>query len=273
MERESPARELTEAARGAAKSNTIVGRLAGGTIVGLGLLFIGVELVHPSPPGQSAMSVGIGFVVAGTLMSLLLRYVLRKRSQDAAAMPQQLEERAQRVAHFLERHGKLTFDARPAAEARSRAIFLPLLVGVTLAVFDYGLAHKRGIDVGWARGLYLLLPLAGWLAYPRFRGARYELTETSLTRRYAEQSETIAFAQVSAARTKLIRVVRAGSTVGFYVTLSLESGKARIPLADLLAARPPGAHGPYGSELTAGDVLCWLWLRRTHQLGLEPLTT
>jgi hypothetical protein len=161
-------RELTQAVRGAAKNNMLLGLLLGGLIVALGVVFIVVELVAPSPPGQSAVPVGIGLVVAGTLVSLLLHHVLRRRSHDAAAMTQQLEQRALRVAQHLDERAKLTFDARPAAEARSRAILLPLLVGGTLAFFDYALAHKRGIDVSWARVLYGLLPLAGGSRIRRF---------------------------------------------------------------------------------------------------------
>jgi hypothetical protein len=232
------------------------------------MFFIAVELVSPSRPGQSAVPVGIGFIAFGTLLWVLLRYLLRKRSADVDAMPEELERRAQRVDLYLEQHEKLDFDARPAAVARSRALFLPLGVGIALALVDYVLASNLGIDVGSARGLYLLLPLGGWLAYPRFRGARYELTRTGITRSHGERHDTLAFSAVGAAKSELVRVVRARSVVGFYVTLTLESGQTRITLADLLAARPPNARVPNDDSPVVGDVLCWLWLRRTTELGL-----
>lgn len=240
--------------------------------VTLGLFFIGVELVTPSPPGRSAVPVGLAFITFGAVVWFILRYALRKRAADAEAMPEQLERRARLVDDHLAQHGTLVFDARPAAEARARAIGLALLGGLILGLLDYALAHKRGIDIGWVRALYLLMPVAGWFLYPLIRGARFELTQTTLSRSLEHRRESIAFDSVSAVHNELTRVVRAGSIVGFYVKLTLEAGAVRMSLADLLAARPPNSRGPYQETLTVGDVLCWLWLRRGPDLGLKRLT-
>jgi hypothetical protein len=266
---EEAAKPLTAAAKKAAKSNQWVAYVAGGGLAAIGVFMLVMDVVYPSAPGHSATPVGLGFIAAGLLFTLAMRPLLRRRARDAAAMGEQIAERAAHVSAGLAREGKLSFYRASKAGALGGTLFLNALFAWLFVLIDSALQENRGIDIGWAgRGAALaLLPISVLLSYRVARGWRYELTDSTLCIERGSRSQEVRFDAVQRATMRIVGMRSRGTHVGFQVTLTMFTASAKMALVDTLAPRRIGSKPP--KELTRGDVLCWVWLNKGKALGLQ----
>jgi hypothetical protein len=265
------AQPLTEAAKKAAKSNQWVAYLTGGLLVALGVFMLVMDVINPSKPGHSATPVALGFIGAGVLFTLVMRPLLRKRARDAAAMGEQIAERAGYVNAELARLGSVSFYRASKLGSLVATLLLSAFLAWLFFMIDGALQENRGIDIGWtARGLAIvLLPPFVWLCYRFTRGWRHELTDSILRVQRGSSAQELRFNEVTRATMSVVGIRVRGTHAGFQVTLQMFAESGSMTLADTLGPRPVGGEAP--RELTRGDVLCWVWVHKGEGMGLrEP---
>jgi hypothetical protein len=260
--------QLTRAARQGAKRNERLALFVAGLGVALGVFAIVMDFVYPSAPGHSAIPFGLSCIGLGVLFGVAMRPLLRKRSREAARMPEEVERRGALVDERLHRSGALEFRARSRADMIFSASLLFVIAGgLELGLF-YVLQRDKGIVVGapTQAGLLLLFGLAAAFWYRWTRRVSYVLTPSSLTLVSRDERTELRFDSAIQADVKLTPFTVKGTTAGFHVLLTLRSQSARIPLQGLIGLRP--SRTKPGGELLALDVACWLWTRKSGQLGL-----